>query len=192
MKKLIVAAALALLAGPVFAEGEFAEGSQAKSWGLLGEENALFEAKVVDVLCEVSGDCPENCGDGRRYLGLLRTADNALIYVNKNLQGVFTGGVEDLLPYCGQTVEVDGLLVGDAAFTPTKVFQVQTIRLPGGEWEKANRWTKVWDEEYPAEAAVKGRWYRKDPRVTAQLDQDGYLGLGAEADEAFIEYYFSN
>ena len=190
MKRIVIAAAVALLAGPAFAEGEFAAGSEAKSWGLLGEENARFEATVVDVLCELTGDCAGNCGDGKRYLGLLREADGALVMVNKNLQGVFTGGVEDLLPYCGRKIEVDGLLVGDEEDTPAKFFQVQRLREPGGEWAKANKGTKAWDAANPDLAEIKGRWYRKDPRVMSRIEANGYLGLGLETDEAFKQYYF--
>ena len=30
----------------------------AEEWGLPREKTARFEAKVVDMLCELSGDCP--------------------------------------------------------------------------------------------------------------------------------------
>ena len=50
-----LAAALVLVAGPAFA---------AEEWGIEFEEKARFEAKVVDILCELSGDCPDNCGGG--------------------------------------------------------------------------------------------------------------------------------
>lgn len=191
MTKWLFVAVLLAMPVPVAAEGEFTEGSQAKSWGLLGEEKALFEARVVDILCELSGDCAPNCGDGRRYLGLVRSADQALIIASKNAQGVFTGAGVDLLPYCGRTVEVDGLLIGDADTTPAKVFQVQRIREPGGNWVAANHWTRAWDAAHPDLAAVEGRWYRKDPRVLKRIETEGYLGLGLEADEAFKEYWFS-
>ena len=115
----------------------------------------------------------------------------ALVIANKNLQGVFTGAIEDLLPHCGKTIEVDGLLVGDEEMTPAKVFQVQRLRDPGGEWQKANRWTKPWDAANPELAKVKGRWYRKDRRVMSEIEAEGYLGLGLERDAEFIEYLFA-
>jgi len=124
MIRIAMAAAVALIAtsGAAWAEGEdegpFSKGSQAKDWNLLGQEKARFEAKVVDVFCEVAGDCPENCGDGRRQLGLLRSADGVLVLANKNTQPAFTGANLDLLPYCNQEVEVDGLLVGLEEYTP--------------------------------------------------------------------------
>ena len=43
----------------------------AEEWGLPGEEVVRFEAKVVDILCELTGDCPADCSDGTRQLGLL-------------------------------------------------------------------------------------------------------------------------
>ena len=197
MKRLALAAALALIAasGPALAESEeegpFAKGSQAKNWNLLGQENARFEAKVVDVLCELTGDCPENCGEGRRQLGLLRAADGVLVLANKNVQPAFTGANLDLLPYCNQEVEVDGLLVGLPEYTPAKMYQVQLIRRKGEtEWSKTNRWTKEWAEANPEAAKEKGPWFRKDPRVNALIARDGYLGLGLETDEAFKKYLF--
>lgn len=44
----------------------------ADSWGLPGEEEVRFDAKVIDVLCVLSGDCPPDCGAGKRLLGLLK------------------------------------------------------------------------------------------------------------------------
>ncbi len=191
MKTIFSVALIWLLAVPALAEGEFAEGSEAASWGLLGEENARFEAVVVDLLCELTGDCAANCGDGGRYLGLKRSSDNALLIANKNLQGVFSGAIEDLLPHCGKAIEVDGLLVGDEEMTPAKVFQVQRLREPGGEWQKADRWTRAWNAANPELAEVKGRWYRKDPRVMSEIKAEGHLGLGLKTDEEFIEYLFA-
>lgn len=190
MKRLI-AAILIAAPGLAMAEGEFSAGSEAKLWGLLGEEQATFESKVVDIMCELSGDCPDNCGDGGRQMGLLRSADNVLVLVNKNRQAAFTGAVEDLLPYCNQMVETDGVLIGDPEQTPAKVYMVQTIRPVGEEkWRKASRWTKVWNKAHPDLKKIKGPWFRKDPRVNTLIERDGYLGLGLETDKAFIEYYF--
>ncbi|PKP62941.1 MAG: hypothetical protein CVT86_06490, partial [Alphaproteobacteria bacterium HGW-Alphaproteobacteria-8] len=66
----IAAALIAVgLANPVVAqEGAFSAGSQAAEWGLVGEEKALFSAREVDILCEIAGDCPAECGAGARQL----------------------------------------------------------------------------------------------------------------------------
>lgn len=187
MKYLI--AALMCLALPASAQ-DFSEGSEAKSWNLYGETPALFEAKVVDLLCEVAGQCTENCGDGRRQLGLLRTADNRLIFPNKNSQAAFTGAALELLPYCGKQVEVDGLMIEDEDVGARNIYLVQKIREVGQEkWVKANTWTKKWAKAHP-EAKGKGPWFRRDPRVKAAIEADGYLGLGLDADKTFIAEWF--
>ncbi|MEO1017903.1 MAG: hypothetical protein AAFY56_09435 [Pseudomonadota bacterium] len=179
-------AVLLLLATSVAAQ-DFSADSQASSWGLVGEEKGRFDAQVVDILCELTGDCPDNCGDGRRQLGLVRAADEKLIIVNKNGQPLFNGAVPDLLPYCGQTIGVDGLFVGEEG---SKLYQVQLVRPEDGEWTKTERWLEVWNEQNPALADQEGQWFRKDPRIEALIEENGYLGLGQEADAKFIEDWF--
>ena len=187
MKKLI--AALCLFATPLFA-ADFSEGSEARSWNLYAEKPARFEAKVVDILCFLSGDCVDNCGDGKRQLGLLRTADDALVFPNKNAQAAFSGATEELLPYCEQQVEVDGLMIEDPELGSFNVYLVQKIRAAGAEeWVRANKWTKEWAADHP-EAKGKGSWFRRDPRVLAEIQSEGYLGLGTEADVPFIKELF--
>ena len=180
---------LCLLATPTLAQ-DFSEGSEARSWNLYAETPAFFEAKVVDITCEVTGDCAANCGDGSRQLGLVRVADDVLVYPNKNAQTGFQGAGIDLLPYCENVVEVDGLLLEDEDVGFKNIYQIQKIRAKGdAEWVKANSWTKAWDVKYP-EAAGKGPWFRRDPRVKAHIAETGHLGLGAEADAALIKELF--
>lgn len=189
MSRIATLAAACLAASSAVAqEGGFAADSEADSWGLNGEEKARFAARVVDVLCELTGDCPANCGDGARQLGLLRDADGLLVLAVKNGQPLFTGAAEDLLPFCDETIEVDGLLVGDPAQTAAKFYQVQRIRrLQTDEWSEADRWTSIWAEEHPDAARAEGPWYRNDPSVQALIEENGYLGLGPEAEEAFLD-----
>ena len=192
MRGMMVAMAL-LAAGPALAEGPFSEGSEAKSWNLFGEEKARFEGRVVDALCELTGDCPEDCGAGARQMGIVRFADDTFVFASKNGQPLFTGANVDLAAFCGQEVEVDGLLVGDESITPglgAKIYQVQTIRVVGeDEVHKANLWTEKWQERFP-DAEGEGPWFRRDPRVEEEIEEHGRLGLGAEADEAFAEENF--
>lgn len=179
-------AALLSLNVAVAEEGAFSEGSEAKEFGLQEEEKALFSGKVVDIACELTGDCPDNCGDGNRIMGVVRDADQQLVLVLKNAQFSFNGPVADLLPYCNQQVEVDGLLVGDAELYGSKHYMMQRIRAVGApEWTKANKWTADWKARHPEAAAKKGPWFRKDPRVIKQIEATGYFGLGAEADEKY-------
>ena len=164
---------------------EYSEGSKAKEFGLIEEEKATFSGKVVDLLCELSGDCPENCGNGERTMGIIREGDNRLIPVLKNAQFSFNGPIDDLLPYCNKTVDVDGLLVGDSEIYNAKFYMVQLIREAGAEeWQKANKWTKAWRKRNP-EAKGKGPWFRRDPRVLKQVEANGYFGVGLEADEKY-------
>lgn len=181
-------APLLLLSAPLTAE-DFSAASEARSWNLYAEKPALFEARVVDIICELSGNCPEDCGAGDRQLGLVRSADNVLVLANKNNQAAFTGAVVDLLPYCGQTVTVDGLLIDDPEIGAQNVYLVQRVKTEGGEWAKANQFTKVWAAENP-DAKGKGPWFRRDPRIQAEIEREGYLGLGLEIDEAFKKYLF--
>ena len=179
MKKLI---ALCLMATPVAAQ-DFSEDSTAKPWNLYAEVPAFFAAKVVDITCEITGDCAENCGDGARQIGLLREQDGALVFPNKNAQTGFQGAAVDLLPYCGKDVEVDGLLIEDPDIGANNIYLVQKIREAGAQdWVMANTWTENWEAENP-QAEGKGPWFRRDPRVNAHIEETGYLGLGAEADE---------
>lgn len=184
------ALAACLIAAPMAFAQDFSAGSEAKSWNLFGEEPARFEAEVVDVLCEISGDCAENCGDGVRQLGLLRGADGVLVLAMKNGQPAFSGAVADLLPYCGKIVTVDGLLVGETDVTAAKYYMVQTIQPADGTPHKADRFTQAWAEAHPQVAKDTRPWFRRDPDITAFIEAEGYLGLGAEADAAFIADWF--
>ena len=183
-----LAAACFLVAGVTFASAEdFSKGSNAKELGLSGEIKATFSGKVVDILCELSGDCPAKCGGGKRNMGIVRAADNKLIVVAKNSQYEFNGPVDDLLPYCNQTVDVDGLLLAEDPGFTAKVFMAQFIRLSGQkEWKNADLWTKAWQQRNPG-AEGEGPWYRRDPRVKKQIEKSGYFGLGHEADEQWRE-----
>ncbi len=177
---------LALFTGAAMAE-DFSKDSKAGTFGLSGEKKATFSGKVVDILCELSGDCPANCADGKRNLGIVREADGKLIMVAKNAQFEFNGAVDDLQPYCNKNVDVDGLMIGNDPGVKAQVYMVQLIRLKGdAEWNKAELWTKAWDKRNPG-AKGEGPWYRRDPRVAKQIKKNGYLGLGHEADKKYQE-----
>jgi hypothetical protein len=179
----------ALIAAPATAQ-DFSAGSAAKSWNLYAESPARFEAQVVDLLCEMTGDCPDDCGGGARQLALLRSVDNVLVFPMKNNQPAFTGAANELQPFCGKAVEVDGLLITDPDIGAQNVFLVQTIREVGAtDWVKANRWTKDWAEAHPA-AAGSGPWYDRDPRVQAEIATNGYFGLGLEQDAVILKELF--
>lgn len=182
LKTSTVFLALAFSASSTFA-ADFSKGSKAKEFGLNEAVKSTFSAKVVDLLCEVAGDCTDNCGNGTRQLGLVRDADNRLISVLKNAQFQFNGPAEDLLLYCNQTVDVDGIMIGDPVDHNTQFYMVQFIKKQGAaEWSKANKWTQKWKERNPEVAEGKGPWFRRDPRVVKQVEANGFFGLGKEAD----------
>ena len=181
---------IALLITPALAHAQdFSANSKAKPWDLEGEQPALFEARVVDLLCELTGDCPTDCGAGKRQMGLVRTADNVLVLAIKNSQAAFSGAAADMALYCNQTVEVDGLLIDNPDLGARNVFMVQKVRTAEGDWVKANKFTKLWAKEYP-DAKGKGSWFRRDPRIKAMIAEKGYLGLGLDVDDAFIKDWF--
>ncbi len=183
-----IIAAVALIATPLAAE-DFSANSEAKSWNLYAEVPARFEAKVVDLICELTGDCPSDCGAGKRQMGLLRSADDQMIFPMKNSQPAFTGAAFELQAFCGQTVEVDGLMIDDDYVGAKNVYLVQRIKAEGADWIKANKWTKNWAKEHP-EAKGKGPWFRRDPRVKDIIANEGHLGLGLEVDKTYIEENF--
>ncbi|MEM6619800.1 MAG: hypothetical protein AAF631_10910 [Pseudomonadota bacterium] len=177
-------AAMSLAAALPAAANDFSEGSNARTWNLFGEAPALFDAKVVDMLCEVAGDCTKACAPGRQ-LGLLRVADGVLVLPTKNSQPAFTGAAVELAPFCNKDVEVDGLLITDDYFPIENIYLIQKIRVQGTqEWTRANRWTKEWAANHP-EAKGKGPWFRRDPRIGAIIEDRGYLGNGMSHQEAW-------
>lgn len=189
----LVAALCAAFAVPAVAQefdkNAWSEGSEARSWNLYAEVPATFSAKVVDPLCELTGQCAENCGDGRRQLALLRESDNAMVLVMKNSQPAFTGGAQELLPFCEQMVDVDGLLLEDPDLGARNLYLIQRIKAKGAEeWVRGNKWTKVWGADQPK---GKGPWFRRDPRIAATIEAEGYLGIGPDETRAFIKEWYA-
>ncbi|MCP4327025.1 MAG: hypothetical protein GY791_01120 [Alphaproteobacteria bacterium] len=163
---IIAATAAALFAGPALAADE---------WGIEYEEKARFDATVVDILCELSGDCPENCGGGKRQLGLLKD-DGTLILPAKN-QDIFAGAANDLLPFCGRKITADGLLIKDPKAT---LFVLQFKRLaPDGEWSRATWFVRDWAEQrgLDRKSQEAKNWFRGDEQVKALIEADGVYGI---------------
>ena len=157
----------------------------AESWGLPGEETVRFEAKVVDLLCELTGDCPADCGAGTRQLGLLRD-DGTLVLPLKN-QVIFAGVAAELIGFCAQRVIADGLMVTNRGHT---VFALQFVKAaPDGKWQRANRFLPIWAKRngVDAKSATAKRWFENDRRVKDLLARDGKLGLGLEADRKYLD-----
>lgn len=141
----------------------------AQPWGIEHEKPTIVAGRVVDLLCAVSGDCPADCGGGRRQLGIL-TARGRLVPAVKG-DVFFAGAVYDLLPYCGREVMADGLLIENPAMT---LFFVQAVRASTREkWKPATGFLDWWQARYgPSE-----RWWEDDPRVRDELARSGPLGI---------------
>jgi len=170
------AVALAFLAtGPVDA---------AQEWGLPNEEVARFDATVVDVLCELTGDCPDNCGNGSRQLGLVDD-QGVLVIAMKNFTP-FTGASWELQDFCGK-VTADGVFTTNRGY---RIFAIQFVReAPDGDWRRANRFTGQWAEKngVAPDSKEAKQWFRNDPEVKRLIEQHGVFGLGADADKAYFE-----
>lgn len=173
----LAALALVLLA--------FGPAKAAQEWGLPGEEAVRFDAKVVDVLCELTGDCPDNCGNGTRQLGLL-DGDGVLHLAVKNFTP-FTGASWELIDFCGKQVTADGLFTTNKGY---RLFAIQFVReAPEGKWRRANRFLMHWKAAngLPEDSPKAKQWFRNDPTIQKLIEQNGVFGLGPEADKAYFE-----
>jgi hypothetical protein len=179
MKRILHTALLAF--GLIFLSGTI---QAAEEWGLPEEKISRFEAKVVDVLCELSGDCPKACGGGKRQLGLLNKAGKLILPLKNNV--IFAGTTDDLIEFCGKQVIADGLLTTNRGYT---VFALQFVKgAPDGKWQRANRFLPKWAKKngVAANSPKAERWFENDPHVNALIAKDGKLGLGLKADKEYL------
>ena len=146
----------------------------ANSWGLPGEEAMRFDAKVVDVMCVLTGDCPDDCGAGKRVMGLLRDSGELVLAI-KNA-GPFTGTAHDLVPFCNQTVTADGLFTINYG---VKSFALQFVKPADGDWRGANAFIKEWAAQRGLDMKDKKakQWFRNDEGINAIIEEQGKLGL---------------
>ncbi len=142
----------------------------AEEWGIDGEKISRFDAKVVDIACELTGDCPANCGGGKRHLGLLRD-DGTLVLPAKN-QDIFAGALADLLPNCGKKITADGLMITTKHMP---LFALQFSRPEGGEWRRSNAFGKQWSKANGGQES--GQWFKSDPRILSAIKEDGVYGI---------------
>lgn len=161
----------------------FGPARAAQEWGLPGEKVARFEAKVVDILCELNGDCPAQCGGGKRQLGLLD--DEGKLHLAIKNAAPFSGAALELIDFCGKRVVTDGLFSTNRGY---RIFVLQFVReAPAGKWRAANRFLGKWAKSIglPADSPKTKQWFRNDPTIMRLIEEDGIFGLGAEVDEAY-------
>jgi hypothetical protein len=141
----------------------------AEPWGIPGEQTVQFKARVVDLVCALTGDCPPDCGGGKRQFGLL--TDSGTLRAAVKASSNFAGPVRDLLPYCDRTVEVDGLLIDNPAMT---LVMVQNIKEnPAAVFQP----TLAFEREWARAHGAAEEWYRADPTVQRIIEAGGVFGL---------------
>ncbi len=175
MAKPSIAAPAALLVGLVVGLAVASNARAAEEWGIANEQAVRFEAKVVDILCELAGDCPAGCGAGKRQLGLLKD-DGTLVAVVKNFD-IFAGATNDLIEFCGERIIADGLLIKDPRMP---IFALQfKRRAPAGKWRRANWFIRDWAKArgLARDSATARQWYLNDPTVKAAIARDGVFGI---------------
>lgn len=151
----------------------------ANKWGLPGatsEEPSRFEGKVVDIACELTGNCPANCGDGKRQLGVVETSNDKLWLVIKNFDG-FANAHLDVLPFCGKKIVVDGLKV-ETPHMPSLV--IQFLKPAGDEkakWIRAAGFSKDWHKRNPKFSKKQANgWFWHDDQIKDIIKRTGELG----------------
>lgn len=158
-----------LLSAVAFVALAAAPARAADAWGIEHEKVVEITGRVVDLACTLKGDCPPNCGDGKRQLGLL-TSDGKLRAVVKGPVD-FAGPVRDLLAFCGKSVQVDGLFIENPAI---HIVQIQNIReRPDQPWAKADAFAKEWEKAN----GKSEEWYREDKLVKQIIGEDGVYGI---------------
>ena len=161
MRKLILATCLTFALAP--------QAQAAEAWGIEGEKLIEFSARVVDIACTLKNDCPPDCGGGKRLLGLLTDDGKLRAAVKASVD--FGGAVRDLLPYCGKTIQVDGLLIENPAIT---MVMVQRMRENSSqEWRK----TQTFQTDWEARNGKSDEWYRNDPLANKIIAEDGVYGV---------------
>lgn len=161
MKNILVTiAALAAFCAPARA---------ADGWGIDHEKVVVLDGRVVDLACALKGDCPPDCGAGKRQLGLL-TPDGKLRAVVKG-PVEFAGPALDLLALCGKNVQLDGLLIENPAI---HIVMLQNIReKPEQPWARATAFETDWQ----ARNGKAEEWFREDKLVKRVIGEDGVYGI---------------
>ena len=143
--------------------------SAADGMGTPYEKPLEITGVIVDVVCELTGSCPANCGAGKRQLGV-KTADGALTPIVKGVT-IFANSIDTILPSCGKTLMLDGLLIDNPQM---RVYHAQRVKENLGDtW----RMTDDFDALFQQKFGKTDEWFRKEPRVAAEIADTGALGI---------------
>ena len=146
-----------------------APANAADEFGIANEKVVQIEVTVVDIACTLTGNCPANCGAGKRQLGLM-TEDGKLRLPVKG-QTLFANAIPDLLPYCGKKVWIDGLLIENPVMT---IVHVQGMRENADQkWKQ----TEAFEAEWTAKNGKAEEWQRADPLVKEVIAANGVFGI---------------
>ncbi len=98
----------------------------------------------------------------------------------------FAGAAWELIDFCQQRVVADGLFVDNRGY---EIFALQFVKPLEGDWRRANRFTNRWAEMQgvPPDSNEAKQWFRNDPTIDRLIEEQGKLGLGPEADEAYLD-----
>lgn len=141
----------------------------AEPWGIPGEKPLVLKGRVVDAICHLTGQCPPDCGAGKRQLGLALADGTFRLAAKGNVD--FAGATPDLIGSCGREIEADGLVIETPDIT---LFFVQGVRAePSQAFTPADRFKTEWE----ARNGKAEEWWRADPQANRILAEDGPLGV---------------
>ena len=141
----------------------------AESVGAQYENEIVLKGQIVDIVCELTGNCVKECGEGKRVLGL--KADDSTIYLIAKGPPLFANANESVLPFCAKPIEVDGLLIKNPKMP---LLFVQRYRAAGSaDWKDADGFETAWK----AKNGEADEWFRKDPLVVELVKKSGPLGI---------------
>jgi len=158
--------ALLAVAGPV---------RSADSLGVHNEQIVTLKGKVVDLACEVTGNCASDCGSGKRPLGLL--TEDGKLYVAAKSNTIFAGLLKDIVTQCGKTIIADGLTTSDHDATLLMIQRYKTS--DNGNWVETDGFAADWSKRHstPIDSKMTEEWYRNDWVVKGAVARRGKLGV---------------
>ena len=120
---------------------------------------------------KITGNCVENCGNGKRQLGLLFD-DGKLVPAVKNGEP-FAGATNDLIRHCNKRIVADGLMISNPKMP---LFAIQFSRLaPDGKWSRTNQFGKDWSKANGGQKP--GQWFRQDAKIKKLIKEQGVFGI---------------
>lgn len=140
-----------------------------ESVGAQYENVTEMQGVVVDVLCELTGSCPANCGNGTRLLGL-KDEKGEITPIAKGAP-IFANATPSVLPFCGKPLQVDGLLIENPKM---RLYYVQRYRANASEAWKDD---EAFEVQWKAKHGDTNEWFRDDPIVKEAIGDKGILGI---------------